>query len=357
MLKNKVVLFISSYSEIPTLLYLVDNRGKNSKIEIFVYKQKILNFLKLINEKAWNNDVEIFFLRKSNIKLNKISNYIKSFLEERNKLKYYYNKYLSKKVGYKIYFFTKNHIKYTLYFVKKLSKNNHICLIDVNTIKQNGFKLPFSKYTLGIFLNNIYNKIVFDKKIEFFSDENSIFAHASEEYINSYVDKVIDINNYIKEIDKTNNKYSNLFSDSYKKYDMIFFDQPITNYLDKSRLKIFYDNLSKIINKYFEDFVVKLHPAQESPTISEVDNIIDSYLPGEYLFNDETSVYMSYFSTVIMDEYKYNNNNSKVIMLLYLLPFEYESKKEMIKEIIDSRTDGEILFPKTFNELENILKR
>lgn len=352
---NKIIIFVDAYRNLPITIYIIEKYRLDSEINIYVYQKNIFKLINEFNKLFWNKEIKLNYIKKY-YKANNFINNINLFAFKR-KLNMDYNNNFNKTEGYHIYFFTRNYNLITMFFIKKLSCKNDIYLIDINTEKQNGRVLKLKETKIKYLIKDIINKIIIDKRIAMFTDNNSIFPHMTDEYLKKYIDKTFNINDFSKEINNTNEKYREKFSYKYEKYEMIFFDQPLEEKYNLQN-KDFYDRLSNIFNNYFKNFVIKLHPRQSESNLKNnlINNIVKTNIPGEYLLNKKTKFYISYFSTTIFGGEKYIDKSAKRIMLVYLLPFKNEKRKDKIREMVNVKAKGEILFPKSFRELEQILK-
>jgi len=377
MTSKKIILFVPSYLQIPGMLYFIEKHKFDSNIYIYVRLKRLYKFIKYFNNIFWSNKIKCFYIKipsyyntgiKNKNIIMKTINFIKH-LRFINKTKIrLYNKYFKNKKGYKVYFFTKDYFTsadHCVYYIKRLSSSNYICLMDLATLAGKNRKTLFKEYTLHLLIKSLVNKFVFDKHLEMFKFARNVgISHISKTYIKKYVNCELEYTQYAKDVNKTYNKYSKRLSSKYTKYRMIFFDQYFgSNFLVQYEKKIFIRKLKKIFIKYFgEKFAIKYHPdvskARNTLNFNNIksENILEQFIPSEYCYNENTKYYISYSSASITDAQNYTRPDNIRISLLYLLPFKEEYMREDNINMFRSRIKGTVLFPKSFTELENIFK-
>ena len=374
---KKIILFVPSYPFIPVMLYFIEKYKFDSEIEIYTGLKDLCKFIEYFNNIFWSNKIKCFCIKippyyskvKKNINIiMKIINFIK-YLRFTNKMKIkLYNKYFKNKRDCKIYFFAVLYFQnYEVYYIKKLSNNNCICLMDMDTIplKEKGRKILLKEYTLLLLLRSLIDKGMFDKHLELFTNGNFVFSHMSKIYIKKYIDYELEYAQYAKDVEKNYIKYLRGLSLKYARYRMIFFDQYFAGnaILIQSKKNVFFKKIIEIFIKYFGDkFAIKYHPGtpKMENTLNfnniKLENILEQFIPGEYFYNENTKYYISYDSDTITNKYNYTRSNNIRISLLYLVPFKEESMRESLINIFKSKIKGTVLFPKSFAELENIFK-
>lgn len=376
-MSKKIILFVPSYVQIPGMLYFIERHRFDSEISIYTSFKNLYKFTEYFNNIFWSNKIKCFYIKipsyYSTVKKNrniimKIINFIK-YLRFTNKTKIkLYNKYFKNKEGYKVYFFSKDHFignNHEVYYIKKLSDNNCIYLMDTTPLHLRLRKMLFKEYTLRLLVESLVYKFVFDKHLEMFKFRRNVgISHMSKTYIKKYVNCEIKYAQYAKDINKNYNKYSKRLSSKYEKYRMIFFGQRFgSNILIQNEKEIFIRKLKEIFVKYFgEKFAVKYHPgaSKMESTLNfnniKSENILEQFIPGEYIYNENTKYYISYSSSTITGEQNYTRPNNIRISLFYLLPFKEEYRRNYLINRFKSRIKGMVLFPKSFAELENIFK-
>jgi hypothetical protein len=376
-MSKKIILFVPSYMQIPGMLHFIEKYKFDSEINIYTGLKDLYKFTEYFNNIFWGNKIKCFYIKvpsyynagaKNKNIIMKIINFIK-YLSFTNKMKIkLYNKYFKNKRGYKVYFFTIDHFTSTNcepYYIKKLSDNNCIYLMNITPLQLKLRKILFKEYTLRLLIKSLVDKFVFDKHLELFRfTKNCAITHMSKTYIKKYVSCELEYAQYAKDVNKSYNKYSRRLSSKYAKYRMIFFDQRFgSNILIQNEKEIFIRKLKEIFIKYFgEKFAVKYHPgaSKMESTLNfnniESKNILKQFIPGECFYNKNTKYYISYFSDTITDKQNYTHPNNIRISLSYLLPFKEEYIRENLISMFKSRIKGMVLFPKSFAELEDIFK-
>ena len=372
MTSKKIILFVPSYPHLSSMLYFIEKYGLDSEINIYTNVKNLYIFIEYLNNIFWSNKIRCFYVKLPSYKF-KIENknvlmkiiYFIKYLRFINKIKLkLYNKYFKNKRNYKVYSFSSIHNNYNMYFIRKLSNNNSVCLMDMVSSGEKGRKMLFKEYTLRLLIKSLVDKVIFDKHLELFTNENSILSHMSKIYVKKYVDYELEYAQYAKDVHKNYNKYLRGLSLKYARHRMIFFDQSFgSNILIQNKKEIFTRKLEEIFVKYFDEkFAIKYPPSisKTEDTLNfnciKKENILEQFIPAECFYNENTKYYISYHSNAITNEYNYAKPDNVRISLLYLLPFKEEYIRENLFNIFKSKIKEIVLFPKSFAELENIFK-
>jgi len=369
-MSKKIIILAACYQDVPVILYLIDKYTFKENINIYSQNLNLIKFMRYLNNLFWEKKIKIFYIEIFNKEYNNKNYFIMKFIRfinniilERKLLKKLFDKYFKGKRNYKIYFFHRKEITYYMYFIKKLSSINKIYLLDINPIIQNGEKIKFRDYNFKSLIWNFRNRYMFSKDIELNSDGTGIFPYMSENYVSKYINYILDFKKIKNDVNKI---YFKNFSQTFEKYKLIFFDQIFDkNEVIQAEIECLYRRIIELFNKYFGDnYAVKGHPDiypfSNCITIfnyAKPKNIIEEYIPGEFCYNKNTKYYISFKSNVIMDGHYYCDKNKVRILLYNLLPNENDLNKSAMTKIFKSKIEGEVLFPKSFIELESIFKK
>lgn len=342
---EKAVFFATSYLVIPALLYFVEKEiMKKKEIIIICELYSMYKLLELFNFKFFSNKINLIYLE--NFELNNFGKIKKTFLYlyEFFYIRQIYKKKLKKLNNSNIYFFHTVYIERISFFIKKLSLKNNIILSDVNIKKITGILKK----------ENYFKKIIYSKDIEKIIFNKTECSILTEKYLNKYVNKMIDYNKIKEKSNKINEKYKKKMNINFSNYDLIFFDQPLLDYIeDLEKKNEFEKKISEIFEENFKNILIKNHPSMNSPSLNCKANI-EKYIPAEYLYNFKTKYYITYFSSSM---FEIKNINNKYIMLFYLIPIKNKEKKiETEKYILNRINNKKIFLPKSFEELIDIIK-
>ncbi|MCK5050747.1 MAG: hypothetical protein KAS53_03330 [Candidatus Cloacimonetes bacterium] len=111
------------------------------------------------------------------------------------------------------------------------------------------------------------------------------------------------------------------------------------------------------IHNFITDNNISVKPHPTGYPYPKSENIISPHIPTEFLFSKITNSIISINSTTLIAASKFyrSNSNVKIICLMKLVNYlDKESENEMIKRIRD-RSENNILYPETFEELEELL--
>lgn len=364
-MQDKIILFAAAYVEVPLILYFIEQGGLDSDICVCFSKKDLYVFFQYLNKVCWGNKIKLVHCREyapPDVKYkNKLLKLIDYSLQTVKRLRQIYNNYFADRKGYKVYFFSKGAVPYYFYIIKRLSRNNKIYLIENGVdIKDKVFPYYVSDFSLKNLAWDLYYKLIFDRYLQLSSDNVWVFPYISSRYIAKYVHQEIDVRNMEEDICHTQIKYAEKQALQVH-YKMIFFDDDLSGYIDNNKQDVFYRRLRECFKSSIDNiFAIKLHPGQRAPSLEGAGkddfNVIDSYIPGEFLFNKRTRFYVSYLSNVIFNVEHLIDKEAVRVMLLYLIPFKEESRRNIIMKYMERMIKGKIYFPKTFEELEKILK-
>lgn len=138
-------------------------------------------------------------------------------------------------------------------------------------------------------------------------------------------------------------------------YRFILFDQPLLNYgrVNMSQYHDFMELIKKVFAEEIRNkqFCVKLHPGNHTSRIFyEGIDIIDGLVPSQCVESRETDIWLSISSQSIQEV-----NIATRISLIELLDFKNIDIKELIYNNFKRTYDGNVLIPKTVEELKTIV--
>lgn len=250
--------------------------------------------------------------------------------------------------GHDVYFFAVAYCDYLFWLIKYLSKNNTIHYDPAVTISNlghgRGIKNNFRRYILR--WNTGINFIVYN-------NEGKIYYSIEGDYLK-------DIKAIVSKIHVDRDKVNNLIT---KKtgwalrsgHVMLCAGGVIESgyvYADEYISKI--DALIDVLFQLFpqKEVALKMHPRFSELRSREKELLeLPKYLPASYYFPFYNTI-ISYSSTTIFEAA--NIGQKSISLLDYLSPRNIK-QKEIIRKCLQNNTKGKIYFPKTIEEIKNIL--
>lgn len=356
---SKLVIFCESYDEIETALYLLThNRQGSSTTLVIPGNHDLFKFFKVINERLFHNSINIIYFGiyyEAKPKANRISKWIRllNVIGERIYLRRIYQRYFSGATGAEVYFLSRYFNQYDFYFLKKLSKRNRLMYMHfghyADDVKEH------TPANIRDWLHLIRLRLVYGLDINMGKlPYTKPFAHIPDKFMEKEVNRIIDYeerNEMMKSFDLSQFKIFDV-SD----YSVIYFDQDLIGggYIsDSNTFKRELTQIFNILSKHFpaKKIARKYHPKHNSDkTMIKTGDILPDFIPAEFLYNDNTKIYLSLFSNSIA-----NLEKGLAVSIADLITFRDEETREQLKEGLIQRSRSEILFPKSLDEFEKIL--
>jgi len=139
-------------------------------------------------------------------------------------------------------------------------------------------------------------------------------------------------------------------------YSVIYFDQPLVDSGRISDAHTYQRELNEIfavIGKHFKDEEIahKYHPnSSGNKVMVSIGRVLPDFIPAEFCYDDKVKIYLSTVSCSIA-----NVEKGIAISLANLITFQSDELREQLKETLIRRSRSKILFPKSLDELEEIL--
>jgi hypothetical protein len=356
---GEVIIFCGSYPQIENTLH-VAGLNKDKRLTIVVPGNADLHkFLLLLNERAFHGKLNIVFFehyqgkRVSAKGINKAWHVIPDIIRERKYLREVYNTYFCGKEGAAIYFFGRAFDNYIFYFIRQLSKSNEIIYIpdpSYTTLKITLYR-PWRPLDLSslLIMKMIYGSDIAMGQISYLCG----FTYMTDDFMKRRRIRTIHIdsrNEFTGKIDIARTLGIN-------NYEVIYYDHNLIDeglVLDRVVLKEEMGKIFQVLKKHFPESRIarKYHPGYPADkTLIEVGDILPDFIPGELFYSDNVKVYLSFFSTALA-----NVEKGTAISLADLITFRSEEIKRKLKETLIQRSKSTITFPKSLQELEDILK-
>ncbi|MFC2010263.1 hypothetical protein ACFLVU_01795 [Chloroflexota bacterium] len=284
--------------------------------------------------------------------LHKIFHLIPNILGERRYLKGVWKKDFSTLAGCEVYFISRgfNGIKY--YLLKRLSKRNRLVYVVPKS------PISMSKYT-PVNIVDLAKLIVFKVIYGFDAALGKIslvrgFLWINDRFMSKSVHRIVDGYERDRIIEDFDYHRFQIFKTG--GYSIVYFDDNAieAGYLkDIDTYKKELADIFNLLNKYIpkDKIAYKYHPGYSGDTLLFGDyRMLPSYIPAELLYSDHIKIYLSIFSTSITQI-----KRGLAISVADLVSFKNDETKEKKKEELIKVSKSKIIFPKSLDELEQIL--
>lgn len=355
-MKNRIVIFCESYIQVENTLFLLD-KYEDEKITIVIIGNSQVNqfFEDIVRLKKLAN-VEIIFIRKL-IQLipSTVSSFSKllfSFREYRY-VRQIYREKLAAFEQTEIYFATRFYSAYTYFFLNKLQHKNKVTYIPPKNYAEH--EAVSSHGDLAFWLKKMRTKLVFGRGLEYHD-----FGLRQMDFIpDAFVKQNHEVDGETrKKMIKPSKLYQKYNVWESKSMDIFFFDTPFQRdgIRRSEQLNEDFEAIFSVINKYYpkESVGIKLHPGEEAlfNYRQEQGSILQDYVMGEILLASAPKIVMGFWSAMM-----FSSPSPYVVSLLKLASFVPNKIKEEREHFILDRSEREVLFPETIDELEEILSR
>lgn len=369
---KKVVIFCQSYGEIENCLYVAkhNREGNNSVTIVIPGHRDLFTFLKKINETAFHDTINIIYLDMFRPKVEKtrdtpISWAYHAFInmiKERRHNGELHDKYLAGLRGTEIYFFTRFAVPYNLYFLRKLHKNNKLVYMHIarkRTFQEldKGFGEGLSRFkpqNILDLLRLIRLKIVYGLDMTLIQIRLNRVEYLPDRFMEKEVDRIISEEESRELLQDFDYKEFKVFDAG--NFSIMYFDQRYfyrDELVDADTFKREIDEVFNILRKYFtdEEIAVKYHPGDYTDkTMINIGTVVDSYIPAEFLYNDNVKMYLSFTSGSLG-----NVEKGLAVSLIDVITYKTEEIREQLREAIIRKSHSDILFPKSLEEFEKIV--
>jgi len=323
--------------------------------------RNLYKLFKIINEKVFHDTLHIICFERyqglmiagTNNKVKKAFYILLNIIRERRYLKETYNKYFVEVRRARVFFFSKWWGNYAFYLLKKLGKTNELVYIpdpsyDVLPIEH----LPPTNIVDLVIL--AITKLTFGHNMTVDKVLGHSVACIPNDFMEKEVHKVIDVkerNEMMRNFDLSQFRIFGMC-----KYSVVYFDQDLVEagYIaDEDTFNRELTSIFNILGKYFsqKEIACKYHPRHSSnKTKIRIGDVLPDYVPAEFLYDDNTKLYLSVFSFAIA-----NVEKGLAVSIADLITFENADVKHQLKEILIQRSKSTILSPKSLDEFERIV--
>ena len=242
--------------------------------------------------------------------------------------------------------------------LKRLKKNNDIIYVD---------SFPPERTRIEyIPINSLKEFAKYIKSVLTYGLGVGVLKNEANAGIPCILDKFITKNTKVINYDSFKNNWNSININITEKYninlEVLYLDHELVSD-DKNNNYLCTNDSSKVLDQILIEISTssitnnigyKQHPGHKFRHYSSLKNfqLIDSYIPAEYLFNENIKFVISPWSFSLVNSSKY----IKSISIIKLLPFKSEKHKNNLIKYLEISSNQRILFPNTSSELKNILK-
>lgn len=369
---KKVVIFCQSYGEIENCLYVAKhNSERNNSVTIVIPgHQDLFTLLKRINERVFHDTINIIYLKMFRPRVEKTIDTPISWayhasinmIKERRCNRELHDKHLAGLRGTEIYFFTRFAVPYNLYFLRKLHKNNKLVYMHIarkRTFQEldKGYGEGLSKFkpeSILDLLRLIRSKIVYGLDMTLVKIRINKVEYFPDRFMAREVDRIIseeESRELLRDLDYQEFKVFDTGN-----FSIIYFDQRYfyrDELVDTDTFKREINGVFNILRKYFtdEEIGIKYHPGDYTDkTMINIGTVLDSYIPAEFLYNENVKMYLSFTSGSLG-----NVEKGLAVSLVDIITYRTEEIREQLREAVIRKSHSDILFPKSLEEFEKIV--
>ncbi len=371
-IKNKGVkriIFCAAYGNIPSALYWTTNNSQNYPvILVIIGNHNLFRFFEVINEKVLNNSINLIYLEPHRLRrakagsINAIIHLLPDIIKEKQCLKNIFNQYFAKLEGCEVFFFSRGFDGALFYLLKKLSRKNTLIYMAYYLFPQYNTMCEYAPTNLVDFVRLIIYKLLYGWDITTGkypccqSPYLTGFSFISDKFIEKEVDRVFNEEEKSKMMKKFDLSRFKIFDAS--NYSVIYFDDGLINSslkgcnINKETFKKELTQIFQILIKYFPEnkIAYKYHPGYSGDkTLITIGDNLPDFIPAEFLYNDNTKIYLGIFSFSIASVEK-----GLAVSLADLISFSGKLRNQL-KESLIKTGKSKILFPKSLGEFEQIL--
>ncbi|MFC1903338.1 hypothetical protein ACFLW9_00415 [Chloroflexota bacterium] len=359
---KRLVIFCGAYTTIETTLYLVTHNWCHRPVTIVIIGTltDLYKFFQIINEKLFNNKINIIHFKgyqprraRAN-KIKRLLYLLPDIVKEKQYLKKLFDKNFAGLKEAEVYFSGKGSGTRIFYLLKKLCKANRLvymhCPGEELTIEE------FTPTNLIDFADLIINKIIYGFEIVMGRLPYTHFPCIPDKFLKREVAETIDHtarNEMLRDFDL--NRFKEIFAFD-NEYRVIYFHQDLVDggYVpDRDTFKRELTEIFNVLSKYFleNEVAIKHHPSYPGDkTVIEFGEVIDDFIPGEFLYNDKVKMYLSPISAALA-----NVEKGLAVSIADLITFRDDKTRNQLKEHLMRMSRSQIVFPRSLDEFEKLL--
>lgn len=361
-LMPETVLLCEAYGEVKSCLHVARESIKRERqVTVAVFENgDLFRFFREVNDRAFGGDLKLVFCGSPERKTAKSRGLRRLFqhLLEPARVRSYYRKFLARYftplTGAEVYFFTRYFNPYTYYLLKRLHKTNRLVFMSV--IDYGDSLKVHQPRSVTEFLSLAKLKLGYGTGIQVADLPHSRFSLIPEKLIRDSVDEVISLKETGEILDGF--KWDELKMVDSSRFRVIYFDQPLIKSGRVPSAEGFQRELNavfSVLGRHFSagEIAIKYHPLHGSDKSAiTAGTVLEDYIPAELLYHPNIRLYLSFSSGSLA-----NVEQGLAVSLLELVSFRDSTAREFIKETLVQRSRTRILFPKSLEELEDIIIR
>jgi len=361
---GKIIILCESYASVKYVLYrLMQEHGENLPVFFITGLEDLHRLIQTINEKVFNNKLELIFYqeytpRRASAKgIKKFWFTLVDISRERRHLKRFYNQHFARMRNAEIMFSSPGYSGAKIYILNKLSKKNRLTFIDPGPPYMGRYSpRSFHDISTLVIYKMIYGKGT--KLGQFPADDpwSTGFPLAHNRFMKESMQSIIDWSKRDEIMVSFPWEKFRVFDTG--KYKVMYFHQDLVDrdVPDREKFSRELKSVFDVVLHYFPEKAIarKYHPGHQfNKDVIKIGEEIPAYIPAEFLFNDNIQVYLGISSYAIVNV----RGSGKVVSLLNLITFKTEKLREQGIEFLRNASHKEILFPKTLEELEQMLSK
>jgi hypothetical protein len=363
---KEIVIVCQSYPQISLALCVVIQNYDKLPITIFVVgNENLYRFFQTVNRKHFQSQLNVINIPHYPRRMSRKKGIIKNLLYavpdifgERRYIKKVYARHFARIREAQVYFFSRYFTDYAFYLLNRLDRNNQLVLIPATAFDALPIRIaaPASIMEWALL---IAMKMIFGREIALGKIEDRVyhrFASMPDKFVVERVTQVFGKDEREELLRGFNLSQFGIFDAS--QYRVIYFDRNLlesSSVPSVSGLEKEFTDIFNVVTKHFppEQIARKYKPGRsdtEDKAMIRVGDILDDYIPAELLYNDKVKVYLGITSHALA-----NVEQGVAVSLAYLITFKDEKRRDQSVNTMIQRSHSRILFPKTLDELDQIL--
>lgn len=366
---SRIVMFCADYGNIPSVLFLIEQNYRTRRVTLVILdNHDLFQFFEAINNRVFHQAINLIYVkpyhaRRAMVKgIKKVWYLLPDIITERRYLKETHDKYFAQVTGCEIYFFSRSFSGATFYLLNQLSKRNSLIYMPYqppNSPNVNTYYAPANIVDLAriLLLKSTYGRGIAMGKYPQTNPYATGFPYIPDKFMEERVSRVItskERTELLKGFDLSRFKVFDAANSS-----VIYFDDGLVESrftdgsIDRDTFRKEMAQIFSILTKYFPEAEIarKYHPGYDSDqSIIATGKVLPSFIPAEFLYNDNTKMYLSVCSYSLA-----NVEKGLAVSIIDLLSFPTEKLRNQFKENLIRVSRSKILFPKTLDEFESIV--
>lgn len=358
---KELVIYCGGYPEFKLTLYLATLNVPESSVTVIIPSTHpdLLKLFQTVNERLFFNKIkivchEIYRAQRARVKgIKKTLYVIPDIVRERRHLKRLLDRHFAGLAGAEVYFSGKACASDRFYLVNKLSRTNRLVHVSApNDSYLIDESIPKNIVDLAelIVLKLIHGRDIVLGRIPY-----TKFPSITDKFIKKKAYRIIGLEERDKMLQNLDlGRFKEAFD--IRSYSVIYFHDDLQQEGYISNADTFRTELSGIFNilrRHFPENEVarKYHPDYPGDkTMVSYGEVIDDFIPGEFLYSDSVKIYLSLFSCALA-----NVEKGLAVSIANLITFRDNETREQLKAMLVGMGRSKILFPRSLDEFEEIL--